>query len=763
MTTVPLAIAELSELLKSQTIVVNSHVLVPVLRQAIAAVRAARPTTGTNFYTRLVGEVYGLLISLPDGAASTHVQLLLVSVVRDLCLNGKLPVFVSPRLTSLGPVLSLVRELYHSDDSFTSSSFESLAAVVSDGGPAGPRLEALSTLIHLKSCRLSELDAILATALIGTDCTPATARRSTRTFVTLLSGSPNAMIATELDGSVIPPTSPFSVLVAAGRFSDAQQWHIGVFSSLVAFLQARSGGSTSEELFEGIVANAIRLLTQSQRDISASGFSGKKSFKFVNRDLVPWSKDLVESAMVETLRGLSIVCKESPGKVPIVFPHVRRMYERVLLRPDSPGIAMCETIKFFLTHAHLVIFDIEPVLRYFFGSFLAKLVTDRSVSSQLLTETAIFICDYATVLAGNHGALFASYFPAILRVAAWSPRAAGTELTAVMGEILKSGDSEDFFSDFFHSILDLPLIAAISELTLSVDDYIEKRSLDASDGLGGHEDQFTQARIAMRLVRSAEFRDIQEYLSRPHVGVKNVWLHSPAAAALVTELWNGILPTPRIAAATRLVVSYLEIFLAHEKLPTRIFGAILSRFGRSFLFKPEVGTLLIAYVNRSSNAAIMKEFRSEIVTAILHRILQNFGSELIIHLVRMMGIFVDQVDPLFVKLLRYLLTGECGLEPNLEIVYIKNGRILQQPNEQHPLLDSLVSDNVVCPVDAELVCVILSTLTKIAAAFPQYRPQTVHIFATARGSLRPVAQERIDESLVVLHSFHCSRRLVSGA
>jgi hypothetical protein len=298
----------------------------------------------------------------------------------------------------------------------------------------------------------------------------------------------------------------------------------------------------------------------------------------------------------------------------------------------------------------------------------------------------------------------------------------------------------------------------MAELTLSVDDYIEKR---ADFETGAPEDVFTLARVAMRLVRSSEFKDLAEYLGRSHVGTRNVWMHAPASTAVLEELWRGVPLTPRVAAATRLVSTYLELFLNEEKLSSKIFPAILARFGRSFMFKPEVGDLLLLFLERIADPGVLHEYRSDLVAAILERLVGGFSGELVIHLVKLIGNLATQADPLFVRLLRYLVAGHVDLAPQLDIVYIKNGRIVQRPNHQHPLLDKLVADKVKCVVEPELLCVVISALTKIAAAFPQYRPQTVELFTANRHSLPVVAQERIAESLVLLHSFHNSRHLVA--
>lgn len=605
---------------------------------------------------------------------------------------------------------------------------------------------------------------------------------------------------TELDGTPSVYDDIFSVLVSAKNFNDQHLMHTGIMSILYPFLKQRlsnceappntpavasaaatptngSAPSINETwgvqsrryLIDSVVTLAVRILTQAQKDIASCIFDGKKSWKYVSSStnempLVAWTREMVETSIVETLKCLDVVCKREVGVVSTVFPHVRKVYERTLQREDSPGIALTETLKFFISHSYLVIFDLEPVLRYYFQHHVAKRLlnpqTDQFQSSILAVETVVFLNQYAYQLCGSFSPIVSEHTVSLLRLAAWYPRTVGGELLEFFSQL-----NVECPVELFHGILDLPLMAAMNELTFSIDAYISKEGpvgdavRSTSDPKPIEDDQFATARIAMRLIRSAEFKEISDYMRNGN----SEWIESPKAVALFTEMWKGIPITPRVSAASKLVPQFLSVFFQNKS--TSVLKAILSRYGsgKIFLFKPkEIGSVLIDFFTCAiADESLLNSLKNEIVSAIIERVMspQSLSEDLVVCLVHRMSL-LDQREslPLFMRTLRWLL-GRAELpEAKLDIVCIKNGRVVPKPSDRHVLLDKVSKQSVI--LSSELICVVIATLTRLAVKFPQYRPQTVSLFESVYDYLELTAQERISESLTVLNSFNLSRHLV---
>jgi hypothetical protein len=145
------------------------------------------------------------------------------------------------------------------------------------------------------------------------------------------------------------------------------------------------------------------------------------------------------------------------------------------------------------------------------------------------------------------------------------------------------------------------------------------------------------------------------------------------------------------------------------------------------------------------------------------------------HLVGKIGQVKTKPIPLYFKMLRWLLLINFDHFPtpdSLAVVYIKSGRVAKKPDDQHSLLDKLIfstaaSDEKISKIPLQLSCVVAAALTKLAVSFPQYRPQTVHLFERVAIQLAPtsVLVERIAESLILLKSssfHHLNRDLQTG-
>ena len=767
--------------------------LVPLLRKALSFLFMQVSRCSCS---RLLGELFGLLL-MSDKAGSLNVKLLLAGLVRELCVDGKLPSFVPESISAyseakLQVVLPLIRQL--GDKHFsTEANVDFLIALIRSNEQAGVgvKLEALSLLVERSfgGKKLESLDDFVADAISGCSADIEEKRSGSSSFGSLMRRSKKvSSFALEIDGT--KAYDIFTVLVHSPVFTPDQLLHVGVFSCLHAFLDLRLGrrikveeeegdelvgppnspagdgsplpdrlllsasSSSSSRLAEAVVSLAIRVFEQSQREISPIIFNGKISWKFFppSESLLSYTREMVESAIVQVLKCLDVVSRKDPSVVSLVFPHLRRMFERVMIlrRSESCGVALCEILKYFINHSYLVIFDLEPVLSHFFSVHIPSLVPGSPVVAM---EAVVFLVEYASILSQFQSHIFSKFFPSVLRLAAWFPRTAGSELVALIPSWVRAGAP---IVDLLNTILDLPLITAVSELSACAQDYYPLDEPGSVD--------LVAARAAMKLYRSKEFREVQKYCSR---SCGNFF-----CTGLAKFFWNGLPVTPRVAASSTLVPAYVSSLLAEmngvEKA-SEVFPAILSRYGAAnvFLFDSksnQLGTLFIAYLDREVNEQLLYAHKSQVVSAIVDRVEQGTCVELVTHLVSKIGNEIkSRPVPLFFKILKWLLAGgDASLilpPPALQVVYTKQGHVVQAPDDHHEALDILMSKNFRFEIPNQLSCVVISALTKLAVSFPQYRPQIVYLFEHLPQS-PAVLHERIAESLILLLSFNLSRDLM---
>ena len=591
--------------------------------------------------------------------------------------------------------------------------------------------------------------------------------------------------------------------------------HVATVAAYGNFGQTSSSSSSSSSL------GTKKMISEEPLSNTNSSLSTTTTPTAIISPLKLWTREYVESVVAEILRILNVLCAKDPSIASIVFPHIKRVYERIVLRPDSPGTCTCEMVKFFLNHSHLIIFDLEPVLKFFFSQHIPRLLNcslsqsggggSYNRSPILATETYLLICENSSVLTSTHWPIYSRYFPAILQLVAWYPRlVSGTpdsvlEFTQIIDDFVLKATPE-ILADIFHTVCDLPLIAAINELSLNISDYIlptttttntvsetpdpaatSMAAIDTTDDVTN--DQFANGRIFMRLLRSSQFKNITDYVNRTRTtNGSNIWISDTTNSGdmsttrqLLSELWQGLPLTPRVSASTRLVpliMSKLFEKLFSPKFASIIFKCILSRFGtdRIFLFKRDISDLFVTNISKIVSPQLFSEHRNQIVTAILERVFTDPKDELVINLVFLIGSIktLSQERPLFVRTLIWILLKLTGLDAEVDgekinfnhsdIVYIKDGRLVQPPSIRHELLDHMETHHVHVPPitdSLELACVIVMSLTKIGIQFPQYRPRILSVLSTLPSAKVPnVLIERTNECTILLKSHHINEELV---
>ena len=770
--------------------------------------------------------------------------------------NEPLATYSEKRLVYL---ISLLREL-DSIDSESNLDFLS-QIVVNNAIGLSVRLSAFSLLVSSKLDRpqyFSDIDECLAKIFTETFADNADSNPKHGLLKSIMHGIASSSLGPkplELDGSVSnePVFTPIHHL---GNFSVDQITLLGFLSSISDYVAIRYGPKISADppsappvsptnspvaqiapstfsfthrfatsslldpsdriLAESLVQLSVQILAQSQREISSLVLEGRKSFRTVSvypgtspdglavtapavSQLKLWTREYVESVISEILRILNLLCTKDPSIASVVFPHIKRVYERVTLRPDSPGVCVCEMVRFFLNHSHLVVFDMEPVLKFFFTTHIPRLLNPKPIdgynrASILAIETFIFLSDISPLLTSTHWSVYSRYFPSIFSLIAWYPRLVSGSLDSTnqfctLIDDLVSKATPEILVDIFHTVCDIPLIAAVGEMSSNISDYIvvaaaataSEAAAEPAAALVAAEtdeggDQFANGRLFMRLLRSSQFKEIGDYVNRVRTSHNsNPWIspENTVVRQLLSELWQGLPLTPRVSASSRLVPLIIgKIFGSSYAYSSCIFRSILERFGsdRIFLFKQEISDLFVNFISKVVSPKLISEHRDGIVTAILQRLFANPKDELVTHLVFLMGSIKSHSEerPLFVRTLIWILTTLTGAENIVtdsdDIVYVKNGRLVKPPSNRHALLDQLetiASEIQMPPISdsQQLACITVTSLTKIGIHYPQYRPRIQAVLSRIPET-PDVLRSRIAECLLLLKSYHINETLV---
>ena len=172
-------------------------------------------------------------------------------------------------------------------------------------------------------------------------------------------------------GGAAPPAPPPP---GAAAEQLGQQQQLGQYLLLCADVNAADGPTTKFRMVaqfrETVIAYCHRLLSQGEPasgnlvDITGNGTrlgGGSAGKKGLRLDLA-WQLEFSESAALEAVRILDLLCLLDNSLVSSIFPAIKRVYERRTLCASL----FCQVLQFLLNHGHHVIFDVEPVLAHFF-------------------------------------------------------------------------------------------------------------------------------------------------------------------------------------------------------------------------------------------------------------------------------------------------------------------------------------------------------------------------------------------------------------
>ena len=384
-------------------------------------------------------------------------------------------------------------------------------------------------------------------------------------------------------------------------YTGAQLLDVVAFSSLLRFLHA-APRAISPELRDAVLAYCARLVEQSG---AAAGFAGDSDDEAESADgeqsgaggsdartsggmrrvsssaaarLAARINDAQfvaqdeAAALAEMARVLLALHARDASIAPRAVALLRRAAERL------PGGAASRAEH---AHAHCsllgaaltllrdtsVMADLAPLLRSYFTVFLPR----HSRSPEAAFETFAMARQHSRALAtgvGGGGNAFASYFPALLKLFAWSPVTHANDVRALLPLMANNAT----FIELLHLLLDVPLVAAALERQECEGDSVG--TVDASDD-GGKDDADSTAdeRAASgggggdESKRGAE-RVLYNLLLRSEAGVSfNMWQRESTTLPLLLAFAVQTPLTPLVEAVCERTVPLVETLLNDVLLP----------------------------------------------------------------------------------------------------------------------------------------------------------------------------------------------------
>eukprot|EP00742_Colponemidia_sp_Colp-10_P013536 GILJ01015295.1.p1 GENE.GILJ01015295.1~~GILJ01015295.1.p1 ORF type:complete len:1031 (+),score=128.49 GILJ01015295.1:288-3095(+) len=455
---------------------------------------------------------------------------------------------------------------------------------------------------------------------------------------------------TERDGT--PAKDFFTLLNDTYSYTEDQIFNVQTFSLLYPWLQSLYVASTESNqprftlnpaFREVIISYCLRLLTQAERH-PVIEFSMK-----TNIDELYFMEEFTEAAVLESIRILELLCSIDSNLVSKIFPAVHKVFERTA--PRQSGLVFLAVLEFFLHHHAVVIYDIDPVFKQFFYEYI-----DRHYTNPLLAmETLTFLYkNRIKLLQSTH--VFSKYFPSVLKLVAWFPRTISAEFL----ECLPLFVGPTSFVDVFHSILDLPLLSAVTEKIVREHDPL-KTSLDDFLELEGSDCQ----RICQFILRNESISD--SIWSEQH---KDKW-------GLMQRFCKSCPVSPRVIAACQLTPQLLEPFFevmlndASAECLLDLAPVLLARFEHLFpvtafeknIRKVLIEKLLLIFRQRPT---FLVSLKSQIVTVISDHS-EKGKEELVLHLCWAIGEYANaDVDP------RCTLQVSSDFHYALEVVAFEN-------------------------------------------------------------------------------------------
>lgn len=425
-----------------------------------------------------------------------------------------------------------------------------------------------------------------------------------------------SVYVTEIDGSQCKDI--FTVANDTPYYSEDQVFNIMTFSFIYTWIyhlyvvNPNDNLKISKQFKDAVLKYCLRVIEQS--NLKTVG----------TKDSL--SRRLPDMALIESVRILNLLCQIDDTIVRKLFSMVKKLFS--LTRPAwnsrSNGFFFLEIMGFYIQHGDSSLFDIDPVFRQYFDTYLSQNFTDPLIAF----ETMHFCVKHKEVLLMNSN-IFSQHFHSLLRIFAWYPN----EFFEEAKQLLPAFINQTTYMEIFHAIIDLPLLVAALERM--------EPEVPNKGSMSGRYFSST----------NDNYRLLFNLLLRKESGVTINFWESSNTLALLKSFLNDVYLTPRIYRMCKLVPIYLEIFFdvifkfGENQLLYHLITSLFYRIDQLFPYKPFENKVRRTLINNMLAAfekypLLLIEHQDLIIEYLGDTIIDGRG-ELILHLIWAIGEYVS--------------------------------------------------------------------------------------------------------------------------
>lgn len=243
----------------------------------------------------------------------------------------------------------------------------------------------------------------------------------------------------------------FTVLSIARYYSNDQLLNMQAFSILLPWINARIAmarsvaAPLSVKFKENVMEYCLRVVDQALLKPSE------------DQDIC--DRTHIQLCLMESVRILDALCRCDASLVNKVYPAMKKVINTKIGLSDELRLnGFLSALAFFVEHGSSVTVDYESSLHVFLGTFMDESYVDPLLSFEFVS----FCLKHSQALAPT--ALLPSLFPVMFKILAWHPRV----LLGAYLELLPAFITKATCAEVFHSILDLPCLAAALEKSQGV-------------------------------------------------------------------------------------------------------------------------------------------------------------------------------------------------------------------------------------------------------------------------------------------------------
>lgn len=360
---------------------------------------------------------------------------------------------------------------------------------------------------------------------------------------------------TELDGT--PCKDIFTVSNETPFYSEDQIFNHITFSLLHSwikhiYIDTEDSTTLDSSFKDAVLKYCLRVIEQSQlKPIGSNEYIARR---------------LPDMSLIESIRILNLVCQKDSSVVKQCFSIIKKLFS--LTRPGwnsrSNGFLFLEIMEFFLRYGDKTLFDVDPVFRQYFDSYLIQNFVDPIISF----ETVWFCLRFKEEILVNSN-IFSQHFHSLLRIAAWH----SFEFKEEFKQLIPTFIGPSTYLEIFHAILDLPLLSAA----------LERMEPDTPN---------KDSRPGLSMSSSGGYHLLFNLILRKESGVIINFWDSSNTLNMLKSFLNDVYLTPRIRNICKNVPDYLEMYFevilnySDNQSIEQLLPAMFERIDQLFPFKP---------------------------------------------------------------------------------------------------------------------------------------------------------------------------------